>query len=84
MPGKRAIALAPSLLTIIVRGCQGMAGVWPDFKPVTEDKGTHMPEIDEHTPAIRLYRNYAGGHNECAKAFPVLCTAAALQAGFAF
>jgi 5'-nucleotidase len=30
------------------------------FMEVSEPKGPHLPEIDEHTPNLRLFRNFAG------------------------
>lgn len=32
----------------------------PYYEEVIEKAGPHMPEIDEHTPDVRVFRNYAG------------------------
>eukprot|EP00775_Hariotina_reticulata_P009562 gene9561-9725_t len=38
----------------------GMGCVFPKFLEVTEPSGPHLAEIEEHTPNIRMFRNYAG------------------------
>ncbi|KAF6260789.1 survival protein sure-like phosphatase/nucleotidase [Scenedesmus sp. NREL 46B-D3] len=39
---------------------QGTGCVFPKFLEVTEPSGPHLAEFDEHTPALRMFRNYAG------------------------
>uniref|UniRef100_A0A383W782 Survival protein SurE-like phosphatase/nucleotidase domain-containing protein n=1 Tax=Tetradesmus obliquus TaxID=3088 RepID=A0A383W782_TETOB len=39
---------------------QGTGCVFPKFLEVTEPTGPHLPEVDEHTPNLRVFRNYAG------------------------
>jgi hypothetical protein len=34
------------------------------FLEVTEPSGPHLAEIDEHTPNLRMFRNYAGFKRE--------------------
>eukprot|EP00878_Enallax_costatus_P007691 GHUV01008051.1.p1 GENE.GHUV01008051.1~~GHUV01008051.1.p1 ORF type:complete len:320 (+),score=57.49 GHUV01008051.1:218-1177(+) len=43
---------------------QGNGCVFPKFLEVTEPAGPHLPEIDEHTPNLRVFRNYAGEMRE--------------------
>mmetsp|Transcript_19172 Transcript_19172/g.33007 ORF Transcript_19172/g.33007 Transcript_19172/m.33007 type:complete len:320 (-) Transcript_19172:226-1185(-) len=46
---------------------QSMSCVFPAYKEVLEGAGPHLPEIDEHTPNSRMFRNFAGtvqGDNE--------------------
>lgn len=39
---------------------QGLGCVIPAFREITEEPGPHLAEIDEHTPNLRIFRNYAG------------------------
>eukprot|EP00879_Flechtneria_rotunda_P020661 GHRR01021740.1.p1 GENE.GHRR01021740.1~~GHRR01021740.1.p1 ORF type:complete len:198 (+),score=66.71 GHRR01021740.1:1370-1963(+) len=39
---------------------QGLGCVFPKFLEITEPKGPHMAGIDEHTPDLRVFRNYIG------------------------
>lgn len=39
---------------------QGTGCVFPKFLEITEPTGPHLAEFDEHTPNLRVFRNYAG------------------------
>lgn len=43
---------------------QGTGTFFPAFAEVAEGKGPHLPEIEEHTPETRVFRNFAGGYRE--------------------
>lgn len=43
---------------------QGTACMFPRFLEVSEQPGPHLAEIEEHTPNLRVFRNYAGGRQE--------------------
>jgi 5'-nucleotidase len=40
---------------------QGLGLAYPRFMEVTEHPGPHLEEIEEHTPNMRVFRNFAGG-----------------------
>ena len=40
---------------------QGLGLAYPRFMEVTEQAGPHLEEIEENTPNLRVFRNFAGG-----------------------
>ena len=43
---------------------QGTGTFYPEFREVAEGAGPHLPEIELHTEATLVFRNFAGGYRE--------------------
>jgi hypothetical protein len=53
LPPPSFVLLPPLLLLLLLQ-----------FLEVTEPTGPHLAEFDEHTPNLRVFRNYAGAMRE--------------------